>query len=264
MTQTAPSINVTRWGTDGPEVLMIHGGPQGSAAGGAAAFAAQQPLSARGWQLAAPDRPGHGASPSRGAEDIELDAAWVAEMLPDDGAHLVGHSYGGCIALAAARSRPEAVRSLTLIEAPVFAAAPTDVDAEAFRQEHEDIMSADLDPIERVIRFGAMVNVPQDLGPTPAPEELMRMGEGLKTMTLPTEWDGGPAIAAVAEAGLPGLIVTGGWSPAFEAIGDGLAEQMGMGRVVIDSGHHLVQIIQPGFNDALLGTLEAAEKQLEG
>jgi pimeloyl-ACP methyl ester carboxylesterase len=263
MTQAAPSINVTRWGNSGPEVLMIHGGPQGSAAGGAAAFATQQPLSENGWQIVLPDRPGHAGSASRGAEDIEVDARWVAKMLPDDGAHLVGHSYGGCIALAAARSRPQAVRSLTLIEAPVFAAAPNDADVEAFRQEHEDIMSTDLDPIERVIRFGAMVNLPQDLGPMPAPEEMIRMGEGLKTMRLPTAWDGGPAIAAIADAGVPGLIVTGGWSPAFETIGDQLAEQMSMKRVVIKSGHHFVQVIQPEFNEAFEAILEAAEQRLE-
>lgn len=258
MAHTAPSINITRWGDSGPEVLMIHGGPQGSAAGGAAAFAAQRQLSERGWQLVLPDRPGHGASESRGAEDIEIEARWVAEMLPTAGTHLVGHSYGACIALAAAGSRPERVRSLTLIEAPVFAAAPDDAAVDAFRQEHQDIMSADLDPIERVIRFGAMVNIPADLGPTPAREELIRMGEGLEIMRLPTEWDGGPALESVRAANVPGLIVTGGWGPAFEAIGDGLAERLGMRRRVIDSGHHFVQVVQPEFNEALEATLKAA------
>ena len=33
-----------------------------------------------------------------------------------DGAHLVGHSFGGCVALAATSRRPTAVKSLTLIE----------------------------------------------------------------------------------------------------------------------------------------------------
>ena len=53
-----------------------------------------------------------------------MDAIWAAEMVGES-SHLVGHSYGGLIALAAAALRPTVVRSLTLIEAPVFSAAET-------------------------------------------------------------------------------------------------------------------------------------------
>jgi pimeloyl-ACP methyl ester carboxylesterase len=44
-----------------------------------------------------------------------VDAADVVELL-GDGAHLVGHSYGGVVAMLAAGLRPQAVRSLALIE----------------------------------------------------------------------------------------------------------------------------------------------------
>jgi pimeloyl-ACP methyl ester carboxylesterase len=44
-------------------------------------------------------------------------------LLLGDGAHLVGHSYGALGALFAAALRPDAVRSLTLVEPPVYGLA---------------------------------------------------------------------------------------------------------------------------------------------
>jgi hypothetical protein len=68
------------------------------------------------------DRRGFGASPADGRVDFERDAEDVAELLAD-GAHLVGHSYGGVVSLLAAARRPDAVRSLVLIEPPAFGVA---------------------------------------------------------------------------------------------------------------------------------------------
>ena len=101
---------------------MVHGGARGGPIGGPETFAAQRPLADLGYELVLPDRPGHARTPAIGREDLELDAVWLAELL-GDGADLVGHSYGGAIALCAAGLRPDAVRSLTLIEAPIFSVA---------------------------------------------------------------------------------------------------------------------------------------------
>ena len=102
------SIHIERWGSSGPRVVLVHGGAQGTETGGERNFAFQRPLAEQGWQLIVPDRPGHGRSPDPGRpDDAEADGAWVAELL-GDGAHLLGHSYGGVIALCAAGLRPEA------------------------------------------------------------------------------------------------------------------------------------------------------------
>jgi pimeloyl-ACP methyl ester carboxylesterase len=76
-------IYITRWGS-GPPVVMVHGSAQGGPAGGAEQFGAQRPLVDHGWELVLPDRPGHGRSPSRGPEDLELDEAPIFSVVPND------------------------------------------------------------------------------------------------------------------------------------------------------------------------------------
>jgi pimeloyl-ACP methyl ester carboxylesterase len=73
----------------------------------------------------APDLYGYGESePWSGPGTLTLaeEAAHAASCLPDDRGpvHLVGHSYGGAVALRFAATRPWRVRSLTLIEPVAF------------------------------------------------------------------------------------------------------------------------------------------------
>ena len=119
-------MHLTRWGRSGPKVVMVHGSAQGSDVGGDLHFSCQEVLAQRGWQVIVPDRPGHGRSLDPGRpDDAQADGALIAPLLGDEGAHLVGHSFGACVALAAAVARPGAVRSLTIIE-PAMAALAMD------------------------------------------------------------------------------------------------------------------------------------------
>lgn len=76
----------------------------------------------------APDLPGHGAAPDwDGKRDYmsqSLDRALAA--MPEGPMDVVGHSYGGCVALRLAVEHPGRVRSLTLVEPVLFAAADRD------------------------------------------------------------------------------------------------------------------------------------------
>jgi pimeloyl-ACP methyl ester carboxylesterase len=109
-------LNVLAWGAGEP-VVLVHG----SFGWGEETWAQQRPLAGR-FRLLLLDRRGFGGSPPAEREDFGVDAANIAEVL-GDGAHLVGHSYGGLGCLLAAARRPDAVWSLTVIEPPAFGVA---------------------------------------------------------------------------------------------------------------------------------------------
>lgn len=73
----------------------------------------------------APDQWGCGQSDpwtGQGAFTLAEEAAPILDIIQSIGVpvHLVGHSYGGGVALRVARERPEMIRSLTLIEPSSF------------------------------------------------------------------------------------------------------------------------------------------------
>lgn len=73
------------------------------------------------------DRPGHGLSaPWRGgpedSAELHRTTTEIAGRLIDKRADVIGHSFGATVALRLAMEQPEKVRSLTLIEPPMFAA----------------------------------------------------------------------------------------------------------------------------------------------
>lgn len=249
-------MHVTRWGTTGPTVVMVHGSAQGSQVGGDLHFTHQRLLGEQGWQVAVPDRPGHGQSPHPGRPD---DAAADGEQLVReliaphaDGVHLVGHSFGGAVALAAAAQRPGSIRSLTIIE-PAMAALATDLPVvRGFIFQIVRILLLSFSPIKRIQRFCELVNIPQEIRGGSNDEELKRMGRAIKTMKLPSKKALQSELAAVKAAGIPVLVVSGGWSPAFEAISDRVAELVGGKRLVIRSPHHFPQQVSDEFNQKLV------------
>ncbi len=76
-------------------------------------------------RLIAPDLPGYGKTPAwpgTGAASVENEARYIARLIKAAGepVHLVGHSWGGALAIKIAMALPEWTRSLTLIEPAVF------------------------------------------------------------------------------------------------------------------------------------------------
>jgi lipase len=82
-----------------------------------------------GVTVTALDQPGHGRSADwNGVDDIHTlttrIAVAMAETIGEGGpVDLLGHSFGGTVALRIALERPDLVRSLTLVEPVIFAAA---------------------------------------------------------------------------------------------------------------------------------------------
>src|SRR2546430_7524934 len=80
-----------------------------------------EPLRER-FDVVLPSRGGYPPGPPLDHIDFETQAEELAPLL-EDGAHLVGHSYGGVISLLIAAPHPERVRSLTGSEPPPFGGA---------------------------------------------------------------------------------------------------------------------------------------------
>lgn len=104
----------------GEPVLLLHS----SASSGAQWRPLAERLGGR-HRVMAPDLYGYGGTghwPGDGAFTLAQEARVVHALLGRLGgpAHLVGHSYGGAVALHVARTRPDLLRSLTVIEPVAF------------------------------------------------------------------------------------------------------------------------------------------------
>lgn len=257
----AGSLWVTRWGQSGPRVVMVHGGAQGSEVGGDRLFSAQERLAGRGWQVIVPDRPGHGRSPSpERPDDADADGELVAGIL-GEGAHLVGHSFGGCVALAAAAKRPSAVRSLTLIEPAMQKLATSDPRVRRLALRMLSVLLFSWSAASRARRFAKLVGVPPELRGGSSPEELGRMGRSLSRMKIPSQEALRRNLSEIERAGVPLLVVTGGWSPAFEATADAVASAGNGRRIVIRSDHHFPQLISDEFNQVLAAFMQESDAE---
>ena len=249
-------IHITRWGQTGPRVVFVHGSAQGSQVGGDGHFSAQQPMANGRWQLIVPDRPGHGRSRSRGyPDDAELDADWVSDLL-DDGAHLVGHSFGACVALAAASKRPSAVRSLTLIEPGMHILATGAKSVRRFGLQMLLVKHFSVSAASRARRFARLVGIPPEIADSKSSAELSRMGQGITRLRLPSKDTLQRQLQAISREGIPLLVVSGGWNPAFEATADTVASLGSGRRWVINSPHHFPHLVSDEFNQLLASFMQ--------
>ena len=244
------SLGVHRWG-EGPPVVLVHG----SVGGGESTWAEQRPLAER-YTLIVVDRPGYGKTAMVEQEDFEDDASLVAGAL-GEGAHLVGHSYGGVVSLLAAAVRPEAVRSLTVVEPPAFALArghPA-VDAlVAALARHWS--SADRDPDAFLRRFLELVGSSMRL-PSPLPPELERGARILLVERPP--WEAEIPLDILSGSAFPKLVVSGAHHVAFDAVCDVLEERLSAERAVIGGAGHSVPRTGTPFNQRLEEFLRAAD-----
>jgi pimeloyl-ACP methyl ester carboxylesterase len=249
------SIHLNQWSREGwfdPAVVMVHGSAQGSSIGGDLHFSRQAFLATQGWRVIVPDRPGHGRSAVPGrADDADEDGRWVAQLLGES-SHLVGHSFGGCVALAAAAQNPHAVLSLTLIEPAMHAVAASDPKVQPILKEMVGIYRDATSTEDLAIRFAQLVNIPPDTRNGSSTDELDQMRKELRQLKLPPPDLLRQQLDVVKAAGIPFLVVTGGWSPAFDATGEAVADLGGGSHELIPSPHHFPQLVSSQFNEALV------------
>jgi pimeloyl-ACP methyl ester carboxylesterase len=225
----------------GPQVVLVHGG-----AGPRTTWELQAPLAER-WQLVIPSRRGFDASPPARRQDFDNDAADLLPLL-ESRAHLVGFSYGGLGALIAAGRRPELVRSLTVIETPLFAVARGDAEVDRFERLSNEFLADGLDAREEVLeQFLPAAALP---GPSsgPLPPEIEAEIALARGGRRPGE--AAPDLAAIRRARVPTLVISGDHLPAIELVCNRLADALGAERVVIAGRGHAIPRA-PGFNERL-------------
>ena len=252
-------LHVTEWG-DGARVVLLHG----SLSDGEEAWSQQRPLASAGYRLVLPDRRGYGRSVAgdgaRG-EDYERDAHDIAPLL-GDGAHLVGHSYGALSALWTAALRPEAVRSLTVIEPPAFALVADHPAVAEFMVPFQELYArAELTDREFLEAFLRWMDMPSEMI---TPEVLDEWTPAAATLRgARVVWEASVPVEVLNAVLFPRLVMSGAHNPAFTAVAEALAGAMGASQVVLPGAGHMIQMLGDPFNDAVLQFWRAADRERE-
>jgi pimeloyl-ACP methyl ester carboxylesterase len=226
----------------GPRLLFVHG----SVLHGEATWNAQRPLAER-FELVVPNRRGFPPGPEVERVDFDDEAVWLEQFL-EPGAHLVGHSYGGVIALLAAARRPELVRSLTVIEPPAFAIARGNPAVDEFVADGDRLWREGPREPEAFLRaFLDLVGAP---APPGRPTQALLQGARTLMVERPP-WEAEIPLDALAAAPFPTLAVSGAHSAAFDAVCDVLEERIGALRAVLPGAGHGPQRLGEPFNELL-------------
>jgi len=232
-------------------VLLVHG----SVVNGDATWAAQRPLTER-FELVVPNRRGFPPGPDVDSVDYEDEAVWFEQFL-EPGTHLVGHSYGGVIALLAAARRPERLRSLTVIEPPALGIARGNPAADTFAAGAKRLWEDGSREPEAFLRgFLTAVNAP-----IPAGELSPALLQGARTLMVERyPWLAEIPLDELAAMPFPKLVVSGGHSEAFDAVCDVLQQRLSAQRAVLPGAGHSVQRLGEPFNELLAAFVEQAER----
>ena len=263
-----PGLYVDVTGSGAPAVLV-----HGSFSFGALAFSEQRPLAGE-FELHVVDRRGFGRSPDgSGPVDFETEAPEIAALL-DPPAHLLGHSYGAIVCMFAAALRPEAVRSLTVVEPPAFGLVHGDpaVDrlVERLRAHKRDGAAlAEEDYLKGFLDAWGF-----DLGPPPRLNDTARRSVR-RSVGERSPHEAEIPFAALAGAGFPVLVARGAWDAvppparelgghAFIAVCDVVAANLGAEVAVFPGAAHQPQLSGEPFNRRVAGFWRGADRRFAG
>lgn len=234
-----------------PRLLLVHG----SVVNGEATWAAQRPLAER-FELVVPNRRGYPPGPEVEWVDFEDEAVWLERWL-EPGAHLVGHSYGGVIALLAAARYPQLVRSLTVVEPPCLAVAAGTPAVDRFVADSEALWKLGPDDPEAFLR-GFLEGVG---APAPQGRFSPALLQGARTLMVERHpWEAEIPLDALARTPFPKLVVSGAHNAAFDAVCDVLERELGAQRAVLPGAGHAVQRLGEPFNELLAAFVEASNE----
>ncbi|MEU0540092.1 alpha/beta hydrolase [Nocardia sp. NPDC005978] len=234
------ALAITTLGS-GPPLVLVHGG-----AGPRTTWRGLEPLTAH-WTLHYVHRRGYGDSPPppNGRQDFDVDAADLDPLFRTHRPHVMAHSYGVLGTLIAATRTPGSLRSLTLIEPPLYYLAPADPAVARIEALGTEVLTRGRDADPAMLReFLTLAGAP--------PAETLELSEpALRRATgarLPSEAH--PDLEPLRKARIPSLVASGAHSPALETICDNLAEALDAHRLRTPGAGHFVPAA-PGFATAL-------------
>lgn len=209
--------------------------------------------------LRAFDMPGHGRSgpwtePPDGP-DFHTAVTRIAASFIDRPLDLIGHSLGATVALRIAVAAPDAIRSLTMIEPVLFAAAPDAAQAGRDRAMAALLAQGRAEDAARAFIevWGA---VPFD--DLPPPRRAAMAGQ-IALVAATDETLSRDAANILHDGGLesidaPVMIVLGERSPAVvHGIADALAQRLpDVGRAVVPGAGHMLPLTHPDQTASLI------------
>jgi pimeloyl-ACP methyl ester carboxylesterase len=229
-------------------VVLVHG----SVGNGPATFGALEELQGR-FEVVVPNRGGYPPNPPLERIHFDEQAEELAPLL-GDGAHLVGHSYGGVIALLLAARHPDSVRSLTVSEPPAFGVARGQPEIERVIAELEAFFAAGPhEPAEYLRGFLAVVGSELRVAePLPA---ALEQGARAAMVERPP-WQAEIPLDELAAAPFRKLVISGAHNAAFDAVCDVLESRLGAERAVLPGAGHSIPRA-PGYAKRLAEFLAA-------
>jgi pimeloyl-ACP methyl ester carboxylesterase len=230
---------------------LVHG----SGGNARSAWASVQPLAAR-FTLVTPDRGGYPPGPPLERIDFEDQAHELVPLL-EEGAHLVGHSYGAVIALLMAAEHPELVRSLAVSEPPAFALACGNPEVERLVERlDEHFTHGPRHPRAFAAGFlelvGSCAKVPAELPQEQEQEQIVRA-----TMAERPPWEAQIPLDELAASPFPKLVLSGAHHSAFDAVCDVLEARLGARRAVLPGAGHSIPRA-PGYVERLEAFLDSS------
>jgi pimeloyl-ACP methyl ester carboxylesterase len=222
--------------------VLIHG----SGGNADSAWGPVRPLGDR-FELVTPNRGGYPPNPPLERIDFDRQADELAPLL-QDGAHLVGHSYGGVIALLIAARHPGGVFSLAVSEPPAFLLARGKPEVDALVEQLDaHFRHGPREPRAFAEGFMRIVGIAATL-PDELPPEVERGMRALMAERPP--WEAEIPLDELAAAPFHKLVISGAHNAAFDAVCDVLEERLGAERAVLPgAGHGLARA--PGYPERL-------------
>ncbi|MCK8817883.1 alpha/beta hydrolase [Natroniella sulfidigena] len=216
------------------------------------------------------DRRGHGKSPQDPKPyTIAQDAQDIIAILKEigiDSFHLVGHSYGGLVAIEVAYQLADKISTLHLLEPPCFSLFSNDPEVSSLNNKIKSLFEESSERgIEELAKgfFETMIGTEaaEHLRDSLAWQKVLDETERLINEEYPAEYSS----EKITDLSLPIYIYTGGRSQlGLRKIAYETVKKLPTAKLIdIPEATHDLPRAQPRFDDALLASIKDYEKDLD-